>query len=735
MLIVKEDIISRINNGDAKAFEQLYTTFYVYLCAVATKYVYNSEAAREIVNDVFMNVWNHHSALIHPVNAYLIRSVRNYCLNYLRDKRQQEVPLSDVQESLLSIQELQIDADPHPLAYLENKEFEEKIYRAVDSLPAKCRDIFVQYLYHNKTYEEIAITNHISSSTVRVQIKIGLAKLRELSEALGQLDEVGLAVGVGLGEALAIESGLPLAHHAKHLIVEDDRDDGQLVADSSAGFVEVHVEGAVAGEHDHPLVAAQRHLCADGCAVTEAHGAEAAAGDEAAALGVADVLCRPHLVLAHIGDVDRLGAALVADLADDLMGHQAGGVGYRVVILCLPLVDHLHPVGMLFLLDHREHGVQHIGGVAHDGKVNIHVLAQLAGVDVDLDDGRILGEGLGVQGHTVGEAGTHRNKDITVGHRPVRGVAAVHTHHADVHRVAVRHDACGHQGISGRDLSLFQKVTQGLAAGRRADAAAEVDQRALCAVDDLCRPLDLLFVEGGHGADGLRLFRGELTHRSGDILRDVHQHRAFAAALGDTERRTHGVGQVFDPAHREVVLGNGHRDALDVGFLEAVLAQALRGHVAGESHHRHRVHIGGGDAGDEVRCARAAGGQHHAGAARCTGVAVRRVGCALLVGSQHMGDAVGVFVQLVVEVQHCAAGVAEEGVHPLLTEHLHKDLRTVQLHGEFLLFPFPISTLYTFFPNTLRDSTRYLINKRSLSPYPRDKDLESIQNSLRYHSR
>ena len=458
------------------------------------------------------------------------------------------------------------------------------------------------------------------------------------------------------------------------------------------------MEGAVAGEHDHPLVAAQRHLCSDGCAVTEAHGAEAAAGDEAAALGVADVLCRPHLVLAHIGNVDRLGAALVADLADDLMGHQAGGVGYRVVILCLPLVDHLHPVGMLLILDHREHGVQHIGGITHDGKVNIHVLAQLAGVDVDLDDGRILGEGLGVQGHAVGEAGAHRDKDIAVGHRPVRGVAAVHTHHADVHRVAVRHDACGHQSIGGRDLSLFQKVTQGLAAGRRADAAAEVDQRALCAVDDLCRPLDLLFVEGGHGADGLRLFGGELTHRSGDILRDVHQHRAFAAALGDAESRTHGVGQVFDSAHREVVLGDGHRDALDVGFLEAVLAQALRGHIAGESHHRHRVHIGGGDAGDEVRCARAAGGQHHAGAARCTGVAVRRVGCALLVGGQHMGDAVGVFVQLVVEVQHCAAGVAEEGVHPLLTEHLHKDLRTVQLHGEFLLFPFPFSTLYTFFP-------------------------------------
>ena len=172
---ISEQIIDDINEGKENAFSALYDCYYSYLCAYATTYVFDPDEAKEIVNDVFMNVWNHHSALIHPVNAYLIRSVRN-----LRDKRQQEVPLSDVQENLLSIQELQIDADPHPLAYLENKEFEEKIYRAVDSLPAKCRDIFVQYLYHNKTYEEIAITNHISSSTVRVQIKIGLAKLREL---------------------------------------------------------------------------------------------------------------------------------------------------------------------------------------------------------------------------------------------------------------------------------------------------------------------------------------------------------------------------------------------------------------------------------------------------------------------------------------------------------------------------------------------------------------------------
>ncbi|WP_278626619.1 RNA polymerase sigma-70 factor [Parabacteroides gordonii] len=180
MLEIREDIVARINEGDIKAFESLYSTCYVYLCAVATKYIFNSEASREIVNDVFINVWNNRSTLTYPVQAYLIRSVQNRCLNHLRQKRIQMVPMSDVQEHLLTIQEQQIGKESHPLAYLENKEFEERIYNAIDQLPLKCRTIFIEYLYHNKTYEEIAQAHQISTSTVRVQIKIGLTKLRVL---------------------------------------------------------------------------------------------------------------------------------------------------------------------------------------------------------------------------------------------------------------------------------------------------------------------------------------------------------------------------------------------------------------------------------------------------------------------------------------------------------------------------------------------------------------------------
>ena len=72
-------------------------------------------------------------------------------------------------------------------------------------------------------------------------------------------------------------------------------------------------------------------------------------------------------------------------------------------------------------------------------------------------------QSLGVQGHTVRETGAQRDENIAVGHSPVRGVAAVHTDHTDVHRVTVGHDARRHQGVGGGDLSLVDQIPQGLA--------------------------------------------------------------------------------------------------------------------------------------------------------------------------------------------------------------------------------------------------------------------------------
>jgi RNA polymerase sigma-70 factor (ECF subfamily) len=177
--MIKKDTIRRINEGDKKAFEKLYSTYYTYLCKVAAKYVLRADVAEEIVNDILLSVWNNKENLAYPVKPYLVRSVQNRCLNYILRRKTEEVSMADMQESLLTVQELQVHQCDHPLFSLENKEMADIIHRAVSALPPKCRIILKQHLYQNRTYEEISEINHITPSTVRVHIKLGLTRLKK----------------------------------------------------------------------------------------------------------------------------------------------------------------------------------------------------------------------------------------------------------------------------------------------------------------------------------------------------------------------------------------------------------------------------------------------------------------------------------------------------------------------------------------------------------------------------
>ncbi|WP_085536362.1 RNA polymerase sigma-70 factor [Massilibacteroides vaginae] len=178
-MFIDKSIIRKLNKGDTDAFKSLYTTYYVYLCAVSTKYVYNYEIAKEIVNDVFLNIWNKRGSLEYPIKTYLTRSVQNRSLNHLRNKQTEEISLSELDEYVLAFHEEQVNLGQQPLTYLENSEFEKLVEEAVQSLPDKCRRIFTEYLYNHKSYEEIAKLYDISSSTVRVQVKIALSKLKD----------------------------------------------------------------------------------------------------------------------------------------------------------------------------------------------------------------------------------------------------------------------------------------------------------------------------------------------------------------------------------------------------------------------------------------------------------------------------------------------------------------------------------------------------------------------------
>ena len=63
-------------------------------------------------------------------------------------------------------------------------------------------------------------------------------------------------------------------------------------------------------------------------------------------------------------------------------------------------------------------------------------------------------------------------------------------------------------------------------------------------------------------------------------------------------------GQLGDILHQEIMLGARAGDPHDIGFLKRVVADEIRGNLAGDGHHRNGVGIGGGQTGDRIGSAR-----------------------------------------------------------------------------------------------------------------------------------
>lgn len=177
--MINEDLIVRINKGDEKAFETLYNSYFVYLCASANAYIFNPEESQDVVNEVFARIWYKRNELSFPVHSYLMRSVQNGCLNYLRSLHGRERVMDEYREALLEYQEEYCRTESTPLQELELNDLGRQVQDIVSVLPDKCRLVFEQYLYSELTPKEIAEKNNLSINTVRVHIKNAMDKIKQ----------------------------------------------------------------------------------------------------------------------------------------------------------------------------------------------------------------------------------------------------------------------------------------------------------------------------------------------------------------------------------------------------------------------------------------------------------------------------------------------------------------------------------------------------------------------------
>ena len=154
-------------------FESLFRSEYKGMLFYAIRYVKEEEAAKEIVQEAFINLWEKRESIIpeKEVKSYLSASVRNRCLNYLRDNKRYAGTLRSLGGLL-----------PLPSAgeydQLEFRELSRQIQDAIDELPEKCREVFRLNRFEQMKYQQIADHLQISVKTVETQMSKALAHLR-----------------------------------------------------------------------------------------------------------------------------------------------------------------------------------------------------------------------------------------------------------------------------------------------------------------------------------------------------------------------------------------------------------------------------------------------------------------------------------------------------------------------------------------------------------------------------
>ena len=161
------------NNLLYQSFQQAFYQHYEPLCQYAFTLVKEEEASEDIVQEIFLRVWEKKQDLVgtDALRYYLYTATRNNCLTWLDKSRKSVVTRLTGHEAA---QEPEVTNEHHR----PEADFDTLLAEALDQLPPKCREVFVLSRVNKLTYQQIADTLDISIKTVENQIGKALKLLR-----------------------------------------------------------------------------------------------------------------------------------------------------------------------------------------------------------------------------------------------------------------------------------------------------------------------------------------------------------------------------------------------------------------------------------------------------------------------------------------------------------------------------------------------------------------------------
>jgi RNA polymerase sigma-70 factor (family 1) len=160
-------LLDRLGCDDAQAFEEIYRRYWKRLHDFAYTKTRDADTAGEIVQDLFVNIWEKRSSLqVKNLQSYLFTAVRNRVIDHFKDK------------AFAALDDLDSPSEPDYPIFLD--ELEQAMQQAVGQLPEKTRRIFVLNRFEGNTVRQISSQLGMPERTVEYHITQALRTLKML---------------------------------------------------------------------------------------------------------------------------------------------------------------------------------------------------------------------------------------------------------------------------------------------------------------------------------------------------------------------------------------------------------------------------------------------------------------------------------------------------------------------------------------------------------------------------
>jgi len=168
-----EQLITFLKEGSEQAFTELYNRYWSKLYRVAYNQLRVTEEAEEIVQDIFIDLWNRrsHIELLSSLNNYLAVAVKYRVIKILA-KQHNQYKYSKA-ASLVTSQ-----ADNSTQEWLALDDLKIQLGKLVDQLPEKCQQVYRLSREEEHSYKQISEKLNISEKTIESHINKAIKYLK-----------------------------------------------------------------------------------------------------------------------------------------------------------------------------------------------------------------------------------------------------------------------------------------------------------------------------------------------------------------------------------------------------------------------------------------------------------------------------------------------------------------------------------------------------------------------------